>query len=68
MQIVHMFARWAHIIFIVAMVAVVVAFFTIPVVNAMLSGLGRFIAVLFAEVGITILRKAVDIINGIAVP
>lgn len=64
----HVFLSWAHWIFILAIVLVVAYFVTLPVISDLVRGLVGFIVFLFNPLGITILRKAVDIINGIKIP
>jgi hypothetical protein len=59
-----MIARWAHWIVIIAIIFVVVAWMTIPVVADLLRAIGNFIVVIFGDVGVSILRKAGEIIRG----
>lgn len=63
----HTIFKWAHWIFVFAIVLVVVAYLTVPVVQSFLGAIVSFIAFLFNPLGITILRKAADLISNIDV-
>ena len=64
----HRLLQWAHWIFIFAIVLVVVAYLTVPVVQSIVGSIISFIGFLFNPLGITILRKAVELIQNIEVP
>lgn len=63
----HVILTWANWIFVLAIVLVVAFFVTIPVISDLVRGLVGFIVFLFNPLGITILRKAVEIISNIDV-
>lgn len=60
----HTIFKWAHWIVITAIVFVVVAWMTIPLVRDIFIAIGQFIVVIFGDVGVSILRKAGEIIRG----
>jgi len=63
----HTIFKWAHWIFVLAIVMVVIAYLTIPVVQSLLGAVVSFIAFLFNPLGLTILRKAAELISNIDV-
>lgn len=64
----HRLLQWAHWIFIFAIVLVVVAYLTVPVIQDIVGAIIAFIAFLFNPLGITILRKAAELISNIEIP
>jgi hypothetical protein len=61
----HTVFKWANWIFIIAIVIVVFAFLTPPIVRELLGSIATFIIAIFVEVGLPILRFAGRVINSL---
>lgn len=55
--------QWAHWIVIIAIIFVVVSWMTIPLVRELFIAIGQFFVVIFSDIGVSILRKAGEIIR-----